>query len=263
VRRCAGNPFWDLRRHSPPPIVTQCVGREARLHKVIAVLLDVQASDAKQASIIAQVRILEAQKRQLSAKLTSDEERLEQKRQQLRELEHTSLMSNLQVDELDAQIREYERSLNDDIISYKEMEVLREKIARERTRISDLEDRALEIMDEMEAAKDALRTSENDLESRRKEHGSQMSELDAAIAEQQQLLAGEKATRDELTADLSSYVLKKYDALRVNFPDPVVGITDGTCEGCKLRISSSTIERVRGERDLVTCENCNRILYIV
>ena len=233
------------------------------MHKVIAVLLDVQASDAKQARILAQIRILEGQKRQLSAKLTSDEERLDQQRQQLRELEHTSLMSNLQVDELDAQIREYERSLNDDIISYKEMEVLREKIARERTRISELEDRALEIMDEIEAAKAALGAAENDLESRRNEHASQMSELDAAIARQQELLANEQAIRDEFVAGLSSYVIKKYDALRVNFSDPVVGITDGTCEGCKLRISSSTVERVRGERDLVTCENCNRILYIV
>ncbi len=233
------------------------------MHKVIAVLLDVQASDAKQASILAQIRILEGQKRQLSAKLASDEERLEQRRQKLRDLEHTSLMSNLQVDELDAQIREYERSLNDDIISYKEMEVLREKIARERTRISELEDRALEIMDEIEAAKATLDAAESDLESRRKEHVSQKSELDAAIAEQQESLASEKAIRDEFAAGLSSYVIKKYDALRVNFPDPVVGITDGTCEGCKLRISSSTVERVRGERDLVTCENCNRILYIV
>jgi len=233
------------------------------LHKVITVLLDIQANDAKQGSILAQIRILEAQQRQLVAKLKAEEKRIEESRQKLRELEHASLMSNLQVDELDVQIREYQRSLNDDIISYKEMEALREKISLERSRINSLEDHALEMMEAIEAASTALADTERDLETHRVEYASQMKKLEASVAEQQQLLADEKGIRDELAAGVSSYVLEKYNALRINFPDPVVGISDGTCEGCKLRISSSTIERVRGERDLVTCENCNRILYIV
>ncbi len=233
------------------------------MHKVIAILLDIQASDASQGVMIAQIRILEAQQRQLVVKLEATEERIKEKHHHLRELEHASLMRNLQVDELDVQIREYQRSLDDDIISYKEMEVLREKIALERNRINGLEDQALEMMEEIEAAKAALGEAERDLETRRAGHASQMAELDALIAEQQRLLANEKRIRDELAGNVSTYVLEKYDALRADFSDPVVGIDSGTCGGCKLRLSSSTIERVRGERDLVTCENCNRILYIV
>ncbi|MBN1858855.1 hypothetical protein JW848_06590 [Candidatus Bipolaricaulota bacterium] len=233
------------------------------MHKVIAVLLDIQANDAKQGAIVAQVRILEAQQRQLVAKLKEEEERIEERRQRLRDLEHASLMRNLQVDELDDQIREYQRRLDGDIISYKEMEMLREKILLERNRIDELEDGALEMMEEIEAAKTTLAKAERDLETRRAGHASQMTELDELIAEQQQLLVDRRQAREELAGNVSAYVLEKYDALRINFPDPVVEIVEGTCGGCKLRISSSTVERVRGERDLVTCENCNRILFIV
>lgn len=257
------NAARDLRRLPPPPIVTQHVAREARLHKVIAVLLDIQASDAKQGDIVGQIRILEAKQRQSSARLKGEEEQIDEKRRQLRELEHASLMSNLKVDELDVQIREYQRSLNDDIISYKEMEALREKISRERMRINELEDGALEMMEEIETAKTALSDAERLLETHREEHRSLVAGLEASIAAQRRMLADEKQMRETLAGGVSSYVLEKYDMLRVGFADPVVEIADGTCTGCKLRISSSTIERVRGERDLVTCENCNRILYVV
>jgi predicted nucleic acid-binding Zn-ribbon protein len=54
--------------------------------------------------------------------------------------------------------------------------------------------------------------------------------------------------------------LRRYDELLRTHDDPIALVQSGVCSGCKLRVSEITVERVRQE--IVTCENCSRLLYM-
>ena len=41
----------------------------------------------------------------------------------------------------------------------------------------------------------------------------------------------------------------------------VVGLIDGACQGCHMRVTKSTELDVRNENVVTHCQNCGRILY--
>ncbi|HEU68579.1 MAG TPA: hypothetical protein ENN53_05125 [Candidatus Acetothermia bacterium] len=36
----------------------------------------------------------------------------------------------------------------------------------------------------------------------------------------------------------------------------------GVCGGCHLRLVETTVEKVKADREVVTCEHCSRFLYL-
>jgi predicted nucleic acid-binding Zn-ribbon protein len=119
-------------------------------------LLDVQQIDEKLRELDSHITHLRGQCEQLEQKAEQERSHVAELREQLRQLEHDSRMKTLQVDELDQNIRAYQKRLDEGIISFKEMEDLREKIVSERARIGRMEDEALQMMDRIEAGRSEL-----------------------------------------------------------------------------------------------------------
>ncbi len=228
----------------------------------ITLLLVLQGKDQKQADLQSQVKRLEAQKAQVERTLQDERAVVDQLRQNLMELEHTSRLRNLEVDDLDAQIRSYQKRLDEGIISFKEMEALRTKIAHQKERISEMEDEALALMDDIETTKSQLAAAEARLAEREKELDTSCQTINAQIAQMQEEIAAGQKERAEVAAKVRAYLLSRYEKLHTEYEDPVVAITDGTCSGCKLKVSGNTIGRARNSMEIITCENCSRILYV-
>jgi len=228
----------------------------------IELLLALQDKDQHCGAIAAQIKRLTAQRARIAAKKRAEEARVEEMRRNLEELERESRKRNLDVDELDTQIHSYQKELDEGIISYKDMEALREKIASQRARMSAMADEALLMMDRIEEEKERLAAAEDELKARQAKLSSEEEELTTRIAQLEQELAAAKEAREKIAERISPSLLARYENLRRSFPDPVVPIKDGICTGCKLRVSGHTIERARNTAEIVTCENCSRILYI-
>jgi len=228
----------------------------------ITLLLTVQEKDQQGVDLSLKVERLEKQKIQVQRRLDEERAAVDRVRQQLQQLEHNSRLKNLEVDDLDMQIREYQKRLNQGIISFKEMEALRTKILNQRERISEMEDEALALMDEIEVTKTRLAEEEKALGEREKEFTARSQEIASRIAQLREEIASCMEERAEVAARIPAHLLTRYENLHTKFNDPVVTILGGTCSGCKLKVSGNAIERARNGAEIVTCENCSRILYI-
>jgi len=228
----------------------------------ISVLLELQEADRRAAVLAHTAKRLQSQDANLQTKIAQERERVEHLQEDLATLERNSRSRNLEVDDLDAQIRDYKKRLNGGILSFKEMESLRKKIESQEGRMGTMEDEALTLMDEIEAAQARLDEAKAQLVS----HTETLESVRTDLAGQGDALCEEiaalEASREEIATHVPDHLLNRYEMLRATFEDPVVLITGGACAGCKLKVSDSTVERARGGAEVVTCENCSRVLYV-
>jgi uncharacterized protein len=226
-------------------------------------LLQLQSTDQSMTEASERIKRLQRERARLEDKVQSAIQEYAEQKEDLKRLEHRSLMKNLEVDELDANIRQYQHRLDTGIISFKEMEDLQAKIASERNRINQMEDEALQMMDTIARQKAALIAAERGLEERQAELQTLIRETDDLTAEVNAQIEELRARRESLAGSMSEFLIAQYESLRKKFDDPVVEVQHAMCAGCKLKLSGSTIERARGSLGLVTCEHCSRILYVV
>ena len=225
-------------------------------------LLALQGIDGRLADLAAHRKRLILQGKSIEERIESEREAVEALRRNLAELERMSRLKNLEVDELDESIREYRTRLETGIISFKEMEDLRLKIESERSRMSEMEDEALSLMEAIERGREELVEAEERLKQREEEFRSEGARIASSIEETEGRIAELEAERERLTARITPYLLSQYEALHAKYPDPLAVISHGTCAGCKLKVSGNTVERAKGGMGIVRCEHCSRILYV-
>ncbi len=196
----------------------------------------------------------------LQGRLRDEEQALARRREEHRKLRQTALDRTAEADATDAKIREYQHKLDHEIISYKEMEFLREQVKLLRARLDQLSEEALRLMDAV--AEDARKLAEE--EKRHKERREQLETELQGVKKKREDLGKEKneveAKRKEALDKLPALVRQKYEQLRLRFPHPVVYVDGQACSGCHLRLSEATLLKLREGREVVTCENCSRFL---
>lgn len=225
-------------------------------------LFELQKLDESLSDLVLHLKELEAQRARLVQKVRDEEQSVERLREQLAALERDSRLSNLEVDELDMHIRDYQKRLDEGIISFKEMEDLRLKIASEKKRMSTLEDTAITLMDSIEESRGKVAQAAASLEKRLQELQAQIHGVDEEAENATARLEDLTKQRENHTSAIPSYLLKQYGNLCAKFSNPVVEIQNGVCTGCKLRVSGNTVERAKGNMGITTCEHCSRILFV-
>jgi len=225
-------------------------------------LLNVQRADQALHEASSHVDHLRLHRQQLEARIEQERVHVSSLADRLRQLEVESHAKNLEVDDLDMNIRGYRKRLDEGIISFKEMEDLRTKIDMEKGRINRLEDEAFERMDSVEGARGALAVARSELGGKEDALRAQIQDVDRQIEAAAAQVAAVTAERAGLVAAAPPYLFAQYEALRAKFPNPIAVLDHGTCGGCKLRVSGNTAERVRGGMGIVTCEHCSRVLYL-
>jgi predicted nucleic acid-binding Zn-ribbon protein len=228
----------------------------------IAQLLELQSIDQQVTEASERIKRLNRDRARLEEKIVEANQAFAQLKENLKQVEHDSLMRNLKVDELDANIRNYQHRLDTAIISFKEMEDLRTKIISEKKRIGEMEDEALQMMDTIAMDRNSLVAAETALAERQVELSSGITEIDDNLRQMEESIIELQTQRTTLTESMTEFLLSQYTSLRRKFADPIVIISHATCSGCKLKLSGSTIERARGSLGLVACEHCSRILYV-
>lgn len=242
-------------------VVGNLSGRGTVSHE-IAQLLELQSIDHHLTETSERIKRLQRDRVRFEDKAVESKQAFADQKEDLKQLDHDSLMKNLEVDELDANIRKYQHRLDTGIISFKEMEDLRAKIASERNRISEMEDEALQMMDTIIQSKEALAAAETALGERQAELQASIAETDDRLAQMLESISELHDQRTTLTDSMSEFLHSQYESLHKKFPDPITVISNTTCSGCKLKLSGSTIERARGSLGIVSCEHCSRILYV-
>ncbi|HEX4666996.1 MAG TPA: C4-type zinc ribbon domain-containing protein, partial [Chthoniobacterales bacterium] len=71
-----------------------------------------------------------------------------------------------------------------------------------------------------------------------------------------------KKEREDLAAKVEEDLLDRFNRLFVSKGDAaVVALEHDVCTGCHMKVTTATSVRVRGGKEIVSCEQCGRILY--
>ena len=57
-------------------------------------------------------------------------------------------------------------------------------------------------------------------------------------------------------------LLDTFNRLFHNKSEAVVALEHDVCTGCHMKITTQTVVRVKGEKEIVHCEQCGRMLYL-
>ncbi len=123
------------------------------------------------------------------------------------------------------------------------------------------EDILLDIMADVEATQKKVKLSterfrvlEDEWKKEQLNLAQQQTEIENRIADLQQ-------KRQELTADIVPESLELYEGIKLRKGQAVVKIEQGKCQGCRVTLSTSELQRAR-TGNMVLCSTCNRILYL-
>jgi len=130
-----------------------------------------------------------------------------------------------------------------------------------KARLSKKDDVLLELMDKIEAGKSRIAALRQEFKTAEAEFNRLKDELSDRRDKEKQDLAGQERKRQEMNASLEKPVLSNYQGIRARKGQAVVKVEQGRCLGCRVTLSVSELQRVRGA-GLVTCSNCGRILYL-
>ena len=125
-----------------------------------------------------------------------------------------------------------------------------------------IEEQELEVMERRETLDIELATIDTQLESVRAELGELESALAASEAEIDAEIAVEAAARAEEASAVGADLLADFERRRAqNHGAGVALLIGSTCQGCRLSIPATEVDRLRQDPEAVaSCDNCGAIL---
>ncbi|HXG35675.1 MAG TPA: hypothetical protein VNL15_01770 [Dehalococcoidia bacterium] len=196
--------------------------------------------------------------------LISAREECQAREQELRQLQERQKELEWRSNELNSKARDIEKKLySGSIRNPKELQDLQDDLAAVRRHASAEDDRLLEAMMQVDAAYQELR----DAKARLEREEAEWSERRAALlAEKSQLegeVAGMESQRGKSATGVEHETLKLYDTLRVRRQGVAVAKVEmGMCQGCRITLPMSVLQKARSGLSLVQCVSCERILYM-
>jgi len=153
--------------------------------------------------------------------------------------------------------QQYETRKND------EFAAMGREIERYQKEISDLEDQELALMEQADLLKAQAATEEKTTSATKLSIAQQVADLES----KQTILKGRleelKKERDELASKVDEDLLDRFNRLFASKGDAaVVALEHDVCTGCHMKITTQTAVRVKGGKEIVSCEQCGRILYL-
>ncbi|MEY2410507.1 MAG: uncharacterized protein QOF48_3177 [Verrucomicrobiota bacterium] len=229
--------------------------------EVIEKLLILQDRDSKILQLQEELSRIGPDREAIQARLTGANAGLDAAKHRTKQLESDRKKLELDVDAKKQLIEKYslqqfQTKKNEEYRALAhEIEVCKENIVK-------LDDQQLEIMEKMEAEQKVFaRASAESIEAR-KTADSRVADLDKTEANLKRELDTLQSNRNELAAMVEETSRTKYERLlKQKGQTAIVGIQHGVCGGCHMQLSRSVIVNCQGDKEIVNCTNCGRILY--
>ena len=230
-------------------------------HDVIEKLLTLQDRDHRLFSVKDQLARVAPERQMLQDRAGGAKASLDAVKTQIKLVETERKKLELEVDAKKQQIERY--SLQQfQTKKNEEYRALAHEIETCRGSIALLEDRQLELMEQVETFQKQVLNLGREAEEAATLTEGQLKELAAREQTLKSELAELESNRAQLTGVLDASILKRYERLLVQKGGSVVvGIQHGVCGGCHMKYPVQLVVSCQAARELVTCPNCGRILY--
>jgi uncharacterized protein len=224
-------------------------------------LLVLQDRDQKIKQVEAELKTIPQQRRTLEAQLASSAAGLEALKQKARQVEVERKKLELDVGTRTDTIsrlktQQYETRKND------EFQAMGHEIERYAKEIQKIEDQELELMVQADQLKEQVTAEKKRAGTANESVGQQMSDLESKSQLLETRLEELRKERTNLAAKVDEDLLNRFERLFASKGDAaVVALEHEVCTGCHMKITTQTAVRVKAGKEIVSCEQCGRILY--
>ncbi len=143
-----------------------------------------------------------------------------------------------------------------------EFQAMGHEIERYENEIRKIEDEELELMVEADKIKAELGAEEKKAATVKESITRQTKDLEAKSTTLQSRLEELTKESDEIADKIEEDLLGRFERLFKSKGDAViVALEHEVCTGCHMKVTTQTAHRVRAGKEIVSCENCGRILY--
>lgn len=143
----------------------------------------------------------------------------------------------------------------------KELANLQHEIDLLKARCRQLEDRALEVMDQVELTTVNVATQNSELKVLEVEWHHQQQQLSANLEQLKTVLSDLENRRQLVIADIDPQTVRVYQELKKQKGTAVARVEQGICRGCRISLPITELQRTRSG-SLVRCSSCGRILFL-
>lgn len=128
--------------------------------------------------------------------------------------------------------------------------------------IRRLEDREIDLMEQVERLTREFQAANGVAAAQRKETEQQVADVDAREANLKAELAAVTTQREQQAASLDPAAVTRYERiLKTRGDNVLVGVHRQTCGGCHVKLPTQFFLQAKAQVDLVNCTNCGRLLY--
>jgi len=189
---------------------------------------------------------------------------LAREKEGLAELQRNQRLGEWEVEDLRAKVALLEEKLyGGSVKNPKELASLQEQVENFKRRRRDLEDKVLDIMAQVEAIQQGLTLKSGDLERLERDWREEQAALVREKAELSAALVTLNQRRKHLISRIDAASLELYQALKDKRQRRAVAkVERGMCQGCRIVLPMSELQRARMGQELVQCSSCERILYL-
>ena len=231
------------------------------MHPELEQLLVLQDRQQKIKQIQTEIKTLPLQRNDLESQLAASAAGVEALKQKRRQVEMDRKKLELDVGTRAETIsrlktQQYQTRKND------EFQAIGHEIERYENEIRRLEDEELEVMLEADKLKAEIEAAEITAKATKESISRQLNDLETkseTLESRQEELAKE---REALASKIDGDLLNRFERLFDSKGDAaVVAIEHGVCTGCHMKVTTATASRVKAGKEIVSCEQCGRILY--
>jgi uncharacterized protein len=231
------------------------------VHSELEQLLILQDREQKIRQIRTEIETVPLRRKSLEAQLGESKASVETLRQRGRQAEVDRKKLELDVGTRAESVsrlktQQYQTRKND------EFQALGHEIERYENEIRKIEDDELELMVLADKIKADLAEEQKKATAAQNSIARQTADLDEKSKALESQLQGLTTERSNLATKIDEDLLARFERLFKSKGDAaVVAIEHGVCTGCHMKVTTATAARVKAGKEIVSCENCGRILY--
>ena len=230
------------------------MGMARQLYNLQSIELEIESAEKtllqKKTCLGESRQLLEARKRQSEAG------------QKLEELKKQQKAAEWEIDDIAGKLSKVQQDLySGRIQNPKELGGLQHEAEGFKAKRDNLEEKALEVMEQVEATTAELSGLDSELVAAEARWKDEQRQLAVDIEQLQGSLVELKQQKQQAAAAVDAETLECYNRLRQQKGQAVAQVEQGTCRGCRISLSTAELQRVKGNR-LVMCSSCGRILFI-
>ena len=227
----------------------------------LAQVVDLQSLDLEIAKLQREVEKIPREIAELEQQLANSRGTWTQARDHLAALDQLRKSKERELEDVTAEQRKRQSRLYE-IKTNEEYSAVLKEIEGLKERRSKLEDEILELLDQIEAAQGVVRSEEARFQEREKTFEEQRTTKEGELKRLYEDLGRQQEERGHQASRVEPGLLQTYQRLvRSRGGVAVVPVKDGSCLGCYVALTPQTYNELRRGDVLLTCANCQRILY--